>query len=56
MVDTYAWGAYAERCVGSSPILGTKKNEKDSIVDRVFYFVQNVKFSSIVEDFVNASV
>lgn len=27
MVDTYAWGAYAERCVGSSPILGTNRKK-----------------------------
>ena len=26
MVDTYAWGAYAFGCVGSSPILGTRRN------------------------------
>ena len=39
MVDMYAWGAYAERCKGSSPFLGTiirKTSYRES--DRIFYW------------------
>ena len=40
MVDTYVSDAYAVRCEGSSPFLGTMKNQKDSLQNESFvYFV-----------------
>ena len=38
MVDMYAWGAYAERCGGSSPPSGTiRKSQKSSFVKMGFF-------------------
>ena len=37
MVDMYAWGAYAERCGGSSPPSGTIQYKQSSTISRRFF-------------------
>ena len=44
MVDMYAWGAYAERCKGSSPFLGTIWNKKLSFERMGVIFCQTNSF------------
>lgn len=47
MVDTYVSDAYAARCEGSSPFLGTKENQTTHAKAWVFVFFVSIKLMGL---------